>query len=69
MAIKLQIISNDTNGNEVTTNVNYIAPSVNDGTMVEFARQIMSFSSNTITNVYKVTTEDISTAEFIPQNN
>lgn len=64
--VKLQINSVDANGDDYTTNVNYVSPAISDGVAVEFARQCLSFSSNTLKSVNKVITEDISNAEYFP---
>lgn len=61
--VKLQMSSVDVNDNRIITNVGYINPSATDADIKLFAQKLMAFSNNSLTNVYKVITDDITDVE------
>jgi len=61
---KLTVTSVDANSNKKTTNIGYVNPDVDDGVLKELVNKLFSLSTNTVTEIAKVTTENITKAEY-----
>ena len=59
----IKIISNDTNGNEMTKSVTYANPSATNATLSTFAKKLNGLTTNTLKKIIRMDTEDITDAE------
>lgn len=66
MATSLKIASTDANSNTVNTNIGYINESCADSDLKLFATHLFNLSDNTLNQVYKITSTDITNAKSAP---
>ncbi len=58
----IKIISNDTNNNEMQKSIGYANPNASDYVLSQFGKKLNGLTTNTLKNVVRVDTEDITNA-------
>lgn len=64
--VKLVMKSTSLNNESISTTIGYVNPNADNGLLKEFAQKLNDFTTNTFTEITKVTTDDISNEEYYP---
>ena len=57
--LKLELLSRDTNGNDIKTTIGYCNPNASDETLREFGQKLNAFTTNTFMGIRKVETSSL----------
>lgn len=60
--LKLELLSVDTNGDDIKTTIGYCNPNASDELLKEFGQKLNAFTTNTFKGIRKVETDDITDA-------
>lgn len=57
--LKLELLSRDTNGNDIKTTIGYCNPNASDDTLKEFGQKLNAFTTNTFMGIRKIETSSL----------